>query len=55
MKSITNFRGQAWVRPPGKCWPKGFILPHKYHALISTKDSSVLKIEKLTIISRGMI
>ena len=27
-----NFRGQTWVRPPAKCWVKGFILPHKYHA-----------------------
>ena len=31
MKTNLNFRGQAWVRPPTKCYVKDFILPHKYH------------------------
>ena len=31
-KTNINFRSQAWVRPPAKCWAKGFNLPHKYHA-----------------------
>ena len=32
-KTNINFRSQAWFRPPTKCWVKGFVLPHKYHAL----------------------
>ena len=31
-KTNINFIGQTWVRPPAKCWVKGFILPRKYHA-----------------------
>ena len=31
-KTNINFRGQAWVRHPAKCWVKGFMLPHKHHA-----------------------
>ena len=30
-KININFKGQTWVRPPAKCWVKGFTLPHKYH------------------------
>ena len=32
MKTDIDFTGQAWVRPPAKCWVKGFILPNKYDA-----------------------
>ena len=24
MKTNIDFKGQAWVRPPAKCWVKGF-------------------------------
>ena len=30
MKADIDFRGQAWVKPPAKCWVKGCNLPNKY-------------------------
>ena len=42
MKNNINFKGQAWNRPPKKCWVKGFVLPYKYHAPHFTKDSVML-------------
>ena len=42
-KTNINFRGQAWVRHSAQCWVKGFILPHKYHAL-NFKVSGILQL-----------
>ena len=59
MKTNIDFKDQAWVRPPAKCWVKNFILPRKYHAPKFLPKIlayfSWLKMQKLTIISRAII